>query len=154
MCPRYPTPISMSIKFRSWHVHRAWEAVSAATRCRALVIFRGGRCLGHAGVAARGIVAGAQIPGPLCRAAQLSGSGSYLANMVLYPGRFEFFEYLPDNIQACSEYISVIEPKSYYRCGSSYEKNPVITCLQIPSPSSHHGGHFTGVLVCGCRALT
>ena len=28
-----------------------------------------------------------------------SGTGSYLANMVLYPSRFEFFEYLPDNIQ-------------------------------------------------------
>ncbi len=33
-------------------------------------------------------------------ARQESGSGSYLANMVLYPSRFEFFRYLPDNIQA------------------------------------------------------
>lgn len=42
---------------------------------------------------------GTQAPGTLCLAAQQSGSGNYLANMVLYPGRFEFFEYLPDNIQ-------------------------------------------------------
>ena len=37
--------------------------------------------------------------GSLWYAWQDSGTGGYLANMVLYPSRFEFFEYLPENIQ-------------------------------------------------------
>ena len=64
--------------------------------------------MAHVGVASRGLHPGTQIPGALCRAAQQSGSGNYLANMVLYPGRFEFFEYLPDNIQVSGRGVTAL----------------------------------------------
>ena len=43
----------------------------AATRCRALVAFRDGRCIAHAGVARRGLAAGSQTPGPFVTAKQV-----------------------------------------------------------------------------------
>ena len=43
----------------------------AAARCRALVAFRDGRCIAHAGVARRGLLAGSQTPGAFVTAKQV-----------------------------------------------------------------------------------
>jgi len=50
---------------------RAWSAMRAATRCRALVAFRDGRCIAHAGAARCGLAAGSQTPGPFVTAKQV-----------------------------------------------------------------------------------
>lgn len=41
--------------------------------------------------------------GPIVTEAMATGVGNYFANLALYPGRFEFFEYFPDNLQARGE---------------------------------------------------
>lgn len=66
--------------------HRAWDALRSATRCRALVVFHHGRCVMHAGAGARGVTPGGATMGPICTRALETGSGTYLANLVLYPG--------------------------------------------------------------------
>ena len=48
-------------------------------------IFRG-RNLFHAGVIAAGRRPGGAKPGELCEEAMSSGTGNYLANLILYPG--------------------------------------------------------------------
>lgn len=51
-----------------------------ALNCRAFP------CLPQEGVAPAGAAAGAATPGPICQQALKSGTGNYLANLVLFPG--------------------------------------------------------------------
>lgn len=48
--------------------------------------FHRGRCVMHAGAAARGVPPRSAAPGPICARALETGNGNYLANLVLYPG--------------------------------------------------------------------
>jgi hypothetical protein len=82
----------------------AWSALQATTRAgAAAVFFRGVRAM-QAGVAPTPAAACAapEAPtlGPICSRAVASGTGDYLANTGLYPGRVEFYPYMPNNAQA------------------------------------------------------
>lgn len=65
---------------------RAWDALRSTSRARCLVLFHRGRCLMQVGVAPVGQAPGAAAPGPICQQAMKSGTGNYLANLVLFPG--------------------------------------------------------------------
>ncbi len=65
---------------------RAWDALRTTSRARCLVLFHRGRCLMQLGVAPAGQAPGAAAPGPICQQAMKSGTGNYLANLVLFPG--------------------------------------------------------------------
>ncbi len=65
---------------------RLWRALRFATRCRGVVAFHKGRCIMHCGMAAPGTVPGSATVGPIGAAAMKSGSGNYLANLILFPG--------------------------------------------------------------------
>ena len=82
----------------------AWSALQATTRAgAAAVFFRGARAM-QAGVAPTPAAAcaapEAPLLGPICTRAVASGTGDYLANTALYPGRVEFYPYMPNNAQA------------------------------------------------------
>lgn len=87
----------------------AAAAAAAATRCVSLVAFVNGVCVAHigGGAAADAGAAGTTSksnstrcpsgasPGPVVDRAVETGAGTYLANLILYPGRLEFLAYLP-----------------------------------------------------------
>ena len=82
----------------------AWGALQATTRAgSAAVFFRGARAM-QAGLAPAPAAACAapEAPplGPICARAVASGTGDYLANTSLYPGRVEFYPFMPTNAQA------------------------------------------------------
>lgn len=83
----------------------AWEAIRYTTCCQALVIVYQGRCVLQAGLASESkgkaeiVDSSKLVKGSLCQAAWASGKQSYLANLSLYPGRFEL-GFLPSNTQA------------------------------------------------------
>lgn len=58
-------------------------------------MFLGGRCVLHAGVAARGAAPGGAAMGPICMRALETGAGTYLANLVLYPGAHPAQDFQP-----------------------------------------------------------
>ena len=69
------------------HMHRVWRALQMATRCRGVVAVRGGARVMHCGMIRRGAAPGREAElGPIARAAMQSGSGTYLANLILFPG--------------------------------------------------------------------
>lgn len=83
-----------------------WDALRNATRTKALVVLYGGACVLQAGIAATAVNgsvvsvnASEFINGALYKGVQKSGRQNYLANLVLYPGRFEL-SFLPSNTQA------------------------------------------------------
>ena len=65
---------------------RVWDSLRSATRAKSMVLFYKGRCLMHVGYAASGPPVGGAAPGPICQQAMKSGTGNYLANLVLFPG--------------------------------------------------------------------
>ena len=80
-----------------------------STACGAVAVFYRGRRVLQAGVVPkRAFDANGQLSayenvpelGVICKGCMASGSGNYLANLALFPGRVEFKEYLPDNAQA------------------------------------------------------
>ncbi|MCO5594129.1 hypothetical protein L7F22_048150 [Adiantum nelumboides] len=83
----------------------AWETLKTASCCRGLVIVYQGCCVLQAGLAsvvqgeAKTVDPTSLIKGSLCEAAWRSGKQSYLANLSLYPGRYEL-SFLPSNTQA------------------------------------------------------
>eukprot|EP00250_Pteridium_aquilinum_P003101 c13432_g1_i1 orf=300-1220(-) len=83
----------------------AWEALRDTTCCQGLVIVYQGRCVLQAGLASESqgvaniVDSSNLVKGSLCQAAWSSGKQSYLANLPLYPGRFEL-GFLPLNTQA------------------------------------------------------
>eukprot|EP00899_Mesostigma_viride_P007717 jgi/Mesvir1/16947/Mv15798-RA.1 len=86
-----------------------WRALSSASRCKSLFVFHRDRRLMQAGLVARAgggadarqlamDVTGA-MQGPICASVKEAGRGTYMANLILYPGRVEFV-YVPGNTQA------------------------------------------------------
>mmetsp|Transcript_8330 Transcript_8330/g.24940 ORF Transcript_8330/g.24940 Transcript_8330/m.24940 type:complete len:176 (-) Transcript_8330:5211-5738(-) len=90
--PQVPAEAAAEIRW-------AYEALTSSSRCVALVAFRGGRCVAHLGAAAIDALPGSAQQGELVAAAASTKRGNYLANLTLYPGRFEFFQYLPRGTQ-------------------------------------------------------
>ncbi len=78
-----------------------WSALTGATRAQSLAVFYRGARVMQAGVAPAACDV-AQQPelGPIIAQALQSGTANYFANLALYPGRFEFFTYMPVNSQA------------------------------------------------------
>ncbi|XP_024371342.1 protein COFACTOR ASSEMBLY OF COMPLEX C SUBUNIT B CCB4, chloroplastic [Physcomitrium patens] len=90
-----------------WELEWVWESLRNTTRTKALVIFYGEACVLQAGIAAASVDGNAVpvnvsefISGELYKGVQKSGRQNYLANLVLYPGRFELLKFLPSNTQA------------------------------------------------------
>ncbi len=81
-------------------VDAAWAAIQFATAAEMMVVFKGGRCVAHLGAARVGATPGAAGPGPICVETLARGSATFLANLALFPGRAEFYEYLPRNTQS------------------------------------------------------
>ena len=93
----------------------AWTAAAASTSCVSMAVFYNGECVMQAG--ARAPAGGAaderpdelaaavrgrsieEITGPIVLRAMEKGRGNYLANLILFPGRDEFFAYFPKNLQ-------------------------------------------------------
>jgi len=86
--PRLPRAAAAELRW-------AAAAAAAASRSVALVAFVNGVCVAHIGAAAAGATPGAAAPGPVVDRAVETGAGTYLANLILYPGRTEFLVYLP-----------------------------------------------------------
>ncbi|KAH7443202.1 hypothetical protein KP509_02G025500 [Ceratopteris richardii] len=83
----------------------AWEALERVSCCRSLVIVYRGHTVLQAGLAsevdgeAKEVDSSNLIKGSLCQAVWRSEKQSYLANLPLYPGRYEL-NFLPSNTQA------------------------------------------------------
>lgn len=80
-----------------------WAAISlkeAAPSCLALVAFVDGECVARIGSFKRDSNSN-PLPtfGDVCTRAAESQSGTYLANLTLYPGRGEFLSFLPTGTQ-------------------------------------------------------
>jgi hypothetical protein len=84
----------------------AWRSLSRASKARSLVLFYKGRCIAHCGKgpSAENLTApyspAAAKYGPICAAVMKQDQANYLANLMPYPGRLEFYPYLPGNTQA------------------------------------------------------
>ncbi len=56
-----------------------------------MVVIHKGRCIMHCGMAAPGTVPGSASAGPIGAVAMKSGSGNYLANLILFPGTLHVY---------------------------------------------------------------
>jgi hypothetical protein len=93
IAPGLPTQAAAELRW-------VWAALQTATRAQAAAVFYRGVRVMQAGVAPTGCTTPAQPAlGPICEAAQATGTANYFANLALYPGRFEFFNYMPVNSQ-------------------------------------------------------
>lgn len=81
-------------------LNAAWNAASWASRTKMMVVFYKGKCIAHLGQKKAMYQAGEARAGKICLEVLTRGTGSYLANLSLFPGRQEFFEYLPSNTQS------------------------------------------------------
>ncbi|KAK4842703.1 hypothetical protein QYF36_026377 [Acer negundo] len=85
----------------------AWESLSTVTCCRSLVVIYDSNCILQIGMAAESgnddeyvtVDASKLMQGSVYQGVMRSGSQSYLANLLLYPGRSEL-SFLPSNTQA------------------------------------------------------
>eukprot|EP00873_Tetraselmis_striata_P012669 jgi/Tetstr1/432933/TSEL_022273.t1 len=78
----------------------AYESLSEASNVKAMVVMYGGRCVFHKGAGKAGATPGQAEPGEMCQQVMRSGRGNYVANLTPYPGRFEFFGFLPSKTQS------------------------------------------------------
>eukprot|EP00879_Flechtneria_rotunda_P014711 GHRR01015372.1.p1 GENE.GHRR01015372.1~~GHRR01015372.1.p1 ORF type:complete len:269 (+),score=61.85 GHRR01015372.1:206-1012(+) len=76
-----------------------WQSLQATSRATSLVVMYQGRTVFHAGMARPGHQLGTAVPGEVSVKAMESGQGNYMPNLVLYPGRKEFVQYLPEATQ-------------------------------------------------------
>ncbi|GAQ90546.1 hypothetical protein KFL_006530120 [Klebsormidium nitens] len=85
----------------------AWDLLQRATRCRALVVIYRNKVALQAGAAraseradeAAEIDASELVRGKISSAVLRAGKANYFANLALFPGRFEFLGFLPENTQ-------------------------------------------------------
>lgn len=98
-----------------------WNALRTSTACGAVAVFYRGRRAMQAGTVPKralknadgdgggsggsgggeGLTAENAPPlGVICNGCMSTGSGNYLANLILFPGRVEFAPFLPENAQA------------------------------------------------------
>lgn len=78
----------------------AHQSLTEASGVKAVVVMHRGQCVFHRGAGRSGATPGSAEPGEMCQRVMESGRGNYIANLTPYPGRFEFFGYLPSNTQA------------------------------------------------------
>ncbi|CAI7874658.1 unnamed protein product, partial [Closterium sp. NIES-54] len=109
MLPSLPQAIQQEL---NW----AWTSLSFNTPCRSLVLIFKGQCILQAGcmapvssmpgvtsnvdAAAAAVDTQKLLSGSICSSALKSGRPNYLANLILFPARYELFDFLPDNTQA------------------------------------------------------
>lgn len=84
-----------AVKEMQW----AWDALSSTSRVTSLVVIYQGCNVFHYGLARPGHTPGGAKAGDVATKAMTSEKGNYLANLVLYPGRLEFVDYLPETTQ-------------------------------------------------------
>jgi hypothetical protein len=102
-----------------------WDAVRASTKTDMMVLFWKGKCVAHLGFKRRDLVGKATLaPGSLCQESQQKNISRSLANLVLFPGRFEFLEYLPSNTQ--SVYVQPLHPDGVLVLGSATQRSYTI----------------------------
>ncbi len=100
---------------------RFWDAVRESTQAEILVIFWKGKCVAHLGYSVVGIEPGSAVPGKLCQESQSTNSPRSLANLVLFPGRFEFLEFLPNNTQCL--HVQPLHPDGIVVLGAATQRN-------------------------------
>ena len=78
-----------------------WSALQSATRTASCAVFYRRKRIMQMGPSPPGCdTAACPELGPICKQGMATGTANYFANVALYPGRFEFFTYLPVNSQA------------------------------------------------------
>lgn len=78
----------------------------------------------HLGYMATGATAGRAVLGKLCQESQEKNIPRSLANLALFPGRFEFLEYLPGNSQCL--YVQPLHPHGVLVLGSATQRSYTI----------------------------
>lgn len=101
-------------------IRAMWDAVRAATRTDMMVVFWRGQCIAHLGYKRRNFTDRAQI-GSLCRDSQERNVPRSLANLALFPGRFEFLAYLPSNTQ--SVHVQPLHPDGVVVLGTATQRS-------------------------------
>lgn len=97
-----------------------WDAVRAATKTDMMVVFWRGRCIAHLGYKRRSLAEAPRI-GSLCQESQDKNVPRSLANLALFPGRFEFLEYLPSNTQ--SVHVQPLHPEGVVVLGTATQRS-------------------------------
>eukprot|EP00889_Picochlorum_renovo_P003497 jgi/Picre1/30527/NNA_005890.t1 len=115
------TYIADGVKQAKEEIVRFWDAVREATQAEILVIFWKGKCVAHLGYSAVGVEPGTAMPGKLCQESQSANSPRSLANLVLFPGRFEFLEFLPSNTQCL--HVQPLHPHGVVVLGAATQRN-------------------------------
>lgn len=130
--PKAPTVVDLDgdpIDYMSNHtknmpaereIRAMWDAVRAATRTDMMVVFWKGQCIAHLGCKRRGFTDTAEI-GSLCRESQDRNVPRSLANLALFPGRFEFLAYLPSNTQ--SVHVQPLHPDGVVVLGTATQRS-------------------------------
>ncbi|KAL4184882.1 hypothetical protein AMTRI_Chr10g227790 [Amborella trichopoda] len=103
--------VTASILYNSYNISllisRVWDSLEDVTCCKSLVIVYENKCLLQIGVAAKSSASDANavfvdpsrlISGSLYQGVKKSGKQSYLANLSLYPGRYDL-PFFPPNTQ-------------------------------------------------------
>ena len=105
-------------------VRAFWDAAGSATKTDMMVVFWKGRCVSHFGFKRRGLredLLGDLRPGKLLQESQATNTSRSLANLALFPGRFEFFEYLPSDTQAV--HVQPMHPDGVVILGSATQRS-------------------------------
>jgi len=113
--------ISESFENSSEEILRLWDAVRCSTKTDMMVIFWKGECIVHLGSMAKGARAGSAGIGDLCLESQEKNVSRSLANLALFPGRFEFLEYLPSNTQCV--HVQPLHPDGVLVLGSATQRS-------------------------------
>jgi hypothetical protein len=103
-------------------IRAIWDAVGASTKTDMMVLFWKEECVCHLGYKRKGLSGTASlVGGGLCDESRESNISRSLANLVLFPGRFEFLEYLPSNTQ--SIYVQPLHPHGVLIVGSATQRS-------------------------------
>jgi hypothetical protein len=86
-----------------------------------MVVFWKGRCIAHLGYKRPDLIPGTAQLGQLCKESQERNIPRYLANLVLFPGRMEFLDYLPSNTQ--SLLVQPLHPDGVVVLGSPTQRS-------------------------------
>ena len=104
---------------------RFWDAVRLATKTNMMVIFWKNKCIAHMGYMSKeNTIPGSAVCGALCQESQENNIPRCLANLVLFPGRFEFLEYLPSNTQCV--HVQPLHPNGVVVLGSATQRSITI----------------------------
>lgn len=113
--------ISESFENSREEILRLWDAVKCSTKTDLLVIFWKKKCIVHLGCVAPGVKAGSAVIGNLCLESQEKDVSRSFANVALFPGRFEFLEYVPSNTQCI--HVQPLHPDGVLVLGSATQRS-------------------------------